>query len=100
MAMAEKSFELVCPCCGAKLLIDPEVRAIVRHEPPPKRGPSGDLDQALKSLQGEAARREAAFQRSVESERGKGKVLERKFEEGLKRAKDDPSRPLRPVDLD
>ena len=98
--MAETSFELACPYCGAKLLIDPEVRAVVHHDPPPKRGPAEDLDQAVKSLQGEAARREALFQRSVEAERGKGKVLDRKFEEGLKRAKDDPSRPLRPVDLD
>ena len=98
--MVEKSFELTCPCCGATLLFDPEVRAIVRHEPAPRRGPASDLDQALKSLQGEAARREQLFQRTIAEERGKGKVLDRKFEEGLKRAKDDPSRPLRPVDLD
>lgn len=98
--MAEKSFEVICPCCGAKLLVDPEVRAIIRHEAPPKRGPASDLDQAVKALEGEAARREARFQRTVEAERGKGKVLERKFEEGLKRAKDDPSRPVRPLDLD
>jgi hypothetical protein len=98
--MAEKPFELDCPCCGAKLLIDPGVRAVLRHDPPPKRGGTADLDQAVKALQGESARREARFQRTVDAERGKGKVLERKFEEGLKRAKDDPSRPLRPIDLD
>jgi hypothetical protein len=51
-------------------------------------------------LRGAGARREAAFRQATEAERTKGEVLSRKFGEGLKRAKDDPDPPIRPIDLD
>jgi hypothetical protein len=99
--MGEKdSFAVVCPCCGAKLTVDPSLCAVISHELPPKTGPARDLDQALGSLRGAAGRREEVFRQSVEAEKGKGKVLDRKFQEGLKKAKDSPDPPLRPIDLD
>jgi hypothetical protein len=51
-------------------------------------------------LRGAGARREAAFRQAAEAERTKSDVLSRKFGEGLKRAKDDPDPPIRPIDLD
>lgn len=93
-------FELRCPCCQAVLTVDPELRAVVQHAPPPRTGPAASLDKALEALKGAEARREAAFRQAAEAERTKEQLLARKFEAGLKRAKDQPERPVRPLDLD
>jgi hypothetical protein len=94
------SFDVVCPCCKAILTVDPEVRAVLGHREPPRSGPLASLDKAVDALRGAGARREAAFRQAAEAERTKGDVLSRKFGEGLKRAKDDPNPPVRPIDLD
>ena len=98
--MGNDSLTVVCPCCGARLTVDRELGAVISHELPPKSGPSLNLDQALGALKGAAGRREEAFRQSVEAEKSKGKVLDKKFQEGLKKAKDDPDPPLRPIDID
>jgi hypothetical protein len=52
-------------------------------------------------LKGEASRREARFKESMETEKEKAKLLERKFKELLKKAKDEPvAPPTRDIDLD
>ncbi len=94
------AFDVTCPCCKAILTVDPEVRAVLAHREPPRSGPLATLDKAVDALRGAGARREAAFRQAAEAERTKGDVLSRKFGEGLKRAKDDPNPPIRPIDLD
>jgi hypothetical protein len=94
------TFDVTCPCCKATLTVDPEVRAVLAHREPPRSGPLSTLDKAMDALRGAGARREAAFRQAAEAERTKGDVLTRKFGEGLKRAKDDPDPPIRPIDLD
>lgn len=94
------SFELTCPSCRAILTVDPEVRAVLHHASPPKTGPAASLDKAMEALRSQQARREAAFHEAAEAEKTKEQVLARKFAAGLKRAKDDPGRPIRPIDLD
>jgi hypothetical protein len=94
------TFEVTCPCCKTRLTVDPEVRVVLAHREPPRSGPLSTLDKAMDALRGAGARREAAFREAAEAERTKGDVLSRKFGEGLKRAKDDPDPPIRPIDLD
>ena len=96
----ETTFELTCPSCQAILTVDSDVRAVLHHTPPPKTGPLGSLDKALDVVKGEQARREARFREAAEAEKGKDQLLTRKFEAGLKRAKDTPDPPRRPFDLD
>ena len=95
------SIELDCPCCQAKLTIDPELGVVLSHIPPPKPPPSVDLDDTARLLKEQAERVEAKFRQSVEAERTKEDVLARKFAEGLKKAKDKPvEKPIRDFDLD
>jgi hypothetical protein len=92
---------LTCPSCQAKLTIDAALGAVLHHELPPKAGTVIDLKAAAEGLKGEASRREARFKESMEAEREKAKLLERKFKELLKKAKDEPiSKPTRDIDLD
>ena len=100
--MAKGMFEVECPCCQAMLKIDPETRAVIAHKVPEKPKPIEDLAAEVAKLKGEGARREELFRKQFEAEKSHGKVLEKKFEELFKRAKEDPDTgPLkRDIDLD
>ena len=94
------TFNVTCPCCSGRLTIDAALEAVVAHEAPPKARSGVGLDEALSSLKGAAARRDLLFKEQIQAEQKKPQVLQRKFEEGLKKAKDSPDPPLNPMDLD
>jgi hypothetical protein len=95
-----RSITVECPCCQAKLTIDPELAAVVAHEPPPPKRTVGDLGAAFDVLNKKSAEREERFRQQMAAESQKGKVLDRKFQEGLKKAKDSPDPPKRPFDYE
>ena len=98
--MALEAFTIVCPCCEGRLTIDPELKAVIAHEEPPRKRTVADLDRALGALGTKAAEREARFREQMAAEAQKGKLLDRKFQEGLKKAKDSPDPPRRPFDFE
>lgn len=94
------TFQIDCPCCEAKLVIDRTLGVVLSHTQP-VRPPSVDLDDTARLLREHTDSVEAKFRASVEAERMKEDVLARKFAEGLKKAKDAPvEKPLRDFDLD
>ncbi|MBV9669649.1 MAG: hypothetical protein JOZ43_01720 [Acidobacteriales bacterium] len=96
-----ESFEIACPCCGALIVVDPSVHGVISHTPPPSKRTFENLDAATHALKDQETRRESLFRQSVEAERNKADLLNRKFEEAMKKAKDSPvERPLRDFDLD
>jgi hypothetical protein len=99
--MALKSeFETACPCCQSTLVIDTNLKRVVRHVEP-VRGDRPELSDAQRILADEAARREALFQQSVNAEKNRGDALSKRFEEALKQANQEPiTRPTRDFDLD
>jgi uncharacterized Zn finger protein (UPF0148 family) len=100
MARLKSELEVVCPCCQATLVIDTNLGRVVGHKEP-ERGNKPELSEAQRIIAEEAARREALFQQSVESEKTRGDALSRRFEEALKQARDEPvTRPNRDFDLD
>ena len=69
--------------------------------PPPPAGSALAVGGALSALKGEASRREERFKEQMKAEQSKGKVLDRKFQEGLKKAQASPDeRPINPMELD
>ena len=96
----QSEFETTCPCCHATLVVDGNLKRIVRHEEP-VRGDKPELSDAHRLVAEEAVRRENLFQQSVAAERTRGDALSKRFEEALKQAKDEPiTRPARDFDLD
>jgi len=96
----ESEFEATCPCCKSTLVIDANLRRVVRHTEP-ERGDKPELDDVQKILSEEAARREAIFEQSVSAEKTRGDALSKRFEEALRQAKKEPvSKPTRDFDLD
>jgi hypothetical protein len=100
MTLRQSEFETACPCCGSTLVVDANLRRIVRHVEP-ETGYKPELSEAQRILSEEAARREALFQQSVSAEKTRGDALSKHFEEALKQAKQEPvSKPTRDFDLD
>ncbi len=99
--MEKETIQLVCPCCGATLTIDPLLAAVLDHKLPARPQVVAHLKDAVKLVQEEATRREEKYQQIAEAEKNKGKVLDRKFQELLKKAKEEPlKKPLKDIDLD
>ena len=98
--MPKGLFEVACPCCQTLLKIDPETRAVISHQVPERPPAIEDLAAAVAKLKGEAGRREELFRKSVESEKSHGKVLEKKFDELLRQAKEHPDTAPRKRDID
>ncbi|MGH7380963.1 MAG: hypothetical protein ACREKR_01855 [Candidatus Methylomirabilales bacterium] len=96
----QTSTEVTCPCCQARLTIDLSLGVVLHHEPPPKLSSVTDLKEAVEALKTETAQRDARFKERMQAEKDKGKVLDRKFQELLKKAKDAPSTPPPPRDID
>jgi len=96
----KSEFEVQCPCCSAMLVVDTNLKRVVRHEEP-SRGDRPELSHAERILADEAARREALFAKSFESEKNRDDDLAKRFEEAMKQAGKEPvTKPTRDFDLD
>jgi hypothetical protein len=101
MAKQTAPIEVLCPCCQSRLTVDTALAVVLSHVAPPKAAPNVDLSDSARILADQAQRREDKFRDSWEAERKKEDVLARKFEEGLKKAKEQPAeRPVRDFDLE
>ncbi len=103
--MAKKgpaNFEVTCPCCSAVLKIDAATRAVISHTPAVKPKTFADMEAAAKAMREQDSRRESIFQQSVEAQKHAADLLEKKFQEAVKRAKETPDtgKPIRDFDLD
>jgi hypothetical protein len=94
------TIEVTCPCCEAKLTVDTDLAVVLAHIAPVKAAPDVDISDAARILADQAQKREDKFRDSWVAESKKEDVLNRKFEEALKKAKDQPvEKPLRDFDL-
>ncbi|HTO89471.1 MAG TPA: hypothetical protein VMR54_18270 [Thermoanaerobaculia bacterium] len=94
------SFEILCPCCNARLKVDADLKAVIDHEAPKTPRKFASVDDAVGALKSQDVEREKKFAASVEAEKTKKDVLNRKFEELFQKTKGDSSKPVRDIDLD
>ena len=94
---------MVCPDCGTDLLID-AVTGEVLHREKAASEPAGGhtFDSLLKGLDDRRNRAEELFEQEKAALKDRGRLLEEKFDEALKRAedKDDGKPPPSPFDFD
>ena len=102
MAKNPSSFEVTCPCCNAVLKIDTATRAVIAHTAAVKPRTFSDMEAAAKAMREQDSRRESIFQQSVEAQKHASELLEKKFQEAVKKAKETPDtgKPIRDFDLD
>ena len=102
MAKKEISFEVTCPCCGAVMKIDAATKAVISHVAPVKPKTFNDMEEAARAMREQDNRRESIFRQSVDAQKHASELLEKKFQEALKKAKESPDtgKPIRDFDLD
>jgi hypothetical protein len=97
----DKTFEVACPDCGTMLKIDAATGLVVSHTPAPRKRMFEDLETAAKAMRDQDERKESIFRQSIDAEKNKADLLEKKFAEAMRKAKDAPEgKPLREFDLD
>ena len=96
----KSEFTTTCPCCHATLVVDANLRRIVRHEEPVR----GDRPGARRGAADPGAGGGAAggdVPGSVAAEKKRGDALSKRFEEALRQANQEPiTKPTRDFDLD
>ena len=95
------AFEVTCPCCSAVLKVDGETHAVISHTAAVAPKTFNDMEEAARAMREQDSRRESIFRQSVEQQKQHSDLLEKKFQEALKRAKETPDTPhIRDFDLD
>ena len=84
------------------LRIDPVTQTVISHTPAPRKKTFDDLSAAAQGMREQDARRDSIFAQSVEAQKNREDILNKKFEEAFRKAKESPDtgRPLREIDLD
>ncbi len=102
MANKPAAFEVTCPCCTAVLKVDPETRAVIGHTAAVKPKMFNDMEEAARAMKEQDNRRESIFRQSVEAQKHASDLLEKKFQEAVRKAKESPDtgKPIRDFDLD
>ncbi len=94
-------FFVTCPCCEARLAIDPAQGAVVGSEKAGHARAGVDLKDAQRVLEQETARIHERYDQIVQAEQGRGAALDKLFKSHMEKSKDEPPpRPVRDIDLD
>jgi len=102
MAKNAPAFDVTCPCCSAVLKVDPEDKAVISHTAAVKPKMFNDMEDAARAMREQDSRRDSIFRQSVEAQKHASDLLEKKFQEAVKKAKESPDtgKPIRDFDLD
>ena len=102
MAKNVPIFEVTCPCCNAVLKVDPETKAVISHTAAAKPRTFEDIEAAARAMKEQDSRRDSIFRQSVEAQKHASDLLEKKFQEAVKKAKESPDtgKPIRDWDLE
>ncbi len=100
--LKKTAFEVTCPCCNAVLKVDSVTEAVIAHTAAVKPKMFNDIEEAARSMKEQDSRRDSIFRQSVENQKHASDLLEKKFQEAVKKAKETPDtgRPIRDFDLD
>jgi len=95
-----KNFEILCPCCEAMIVVDRLTGEVLLHKAKETRGPGGSLESMVAGLETQRSEAEKRFERQLESQKDRSRILEEKFKEALQRAEKSTEKHVNPFDLD
>lgn len=84
------------------LKVDSATSAVISHVAPVKPKMFQDMEEAARAMKEQDGRRDSIFRQSVEAQKHASELLEKKFQEAVKKAKETPDtgKPIRDFDLD
>jgi ribulose kinase len=102
MAKSPNNFDITCPCCNALLKVDVATGSVISHTAAKQPKTFNDMEEAARAMKEQDSRRDSIFRQSVEAQKHSADLLEKKFQEAVKKAKESPDtgRPIRDFDLE
>jgi len=96
----DNRLNVTCSSCGAELLVDRKTGQVIWHEVKGKKVEAKSMKEMVDDL--ETQRRETAekFERERQALKDRGRLLEQKVKESMKRVDKTGKPPIRPLDLD
>jgi hypothetical protein len=94
-----KNFEIICPCCQAMIVVDRVNGEILLHKA--KESKSGlSLESMVSNLETQKSEAAKRFEKQIESQKDRSRILEEKFKEALERADKSDKPYINPMDMD
>lgn len=93
------NIEINCPCCETFLVVDRSTGVVVYHKEKERKGKLS-FDAMLSDLTAKKDETAKRFEREMESQKDRAKVLDAKFREAVERADKSDTPFKNPMDLD
>jgi hypothetical protein len=94
-----KNFEIQCPCCETTIVVDRLSGEVLLHKQKETRAP-GSLESMVAGLETQKSEAEKRFERQLESQKDRARILEERFKEALQRAEQSDEKYINPMDMD
>jgi hypothetical protein len=94
------NFEITCPCCEATIVVDRLNGEVLLHKVKERRGPGSSLDAMVAGLETQKSEAAKRFDRQMESQKDRARILDERFKEALERAEKSDDKYVNPMDMD
>jgi len=94
-----KNFEISCPCCEATIIVDRITGEVLLHKVKETRQ-TGTLESMVSNLETQKSEAARKFEKQLESQKDRSRILEERFKEALQRADKADKPHVNPFDLD
>jgi hypothetical protein len=94
-----KNFEITCPCCAATLVVDRISGEVLLHKAREVKA-GGTLESMVAGLESQKSEAAKRFDRQLESQKDRARILEERFKEALERAEKSDTKYVNPMDVD
>lgn len=94
-----KNFEISCPCCEATIIVDRLTGEVLLHKVKETKQ-TGTLESMVSNLEAQKSEAARKFEKQLESQKDRSRILEERFKEALQRADKADKSHVNPFDLD
>jgi uncharacterized Zn finger protein (UPF0148 family) len=94
-----KNFEITCPDCEATIVIDRLTGEVLLHKAKERKA-SLSLEAMVSNLETQKSEAAKKFDKQIESQKDRARILEEKFREALERADKSDEKFVNPMDID
>jgi hypothetical protein len=94
-----KNFEITCPCCEATIVVDRLNGEVLLHKAKEIKA-TGSLESMVAGLESQKSDAAKRFERQLESQKDRSRILEERFKEALERAEKSDEKYVNPMDMD
>ena len=93
------NFEITCPCCETLIIVDRISGEVLLHKPKEKANKES-FDAMVSKLEAQKSEAAKRFEKQLESQKDRARILDEKFKEAMQRAEKDDTPVLNPMDMD